>query len=162
MKCKLCGSEIDNEYNYCLYCGKDVIVSLEDDYDIPFDNIEPYHKNLLNKVETVELKTYKFDGKQCYEDYILLGNGTELYKTYVYTNDFVRNKPETIVDIVIRINKKHELVIPIEVPVTLKPVNIGIQISDNYRLKAIMNNQYASSTSSLIDLFDAGEIKMSK
>ena len=81
---------------------------------------------------------------------------------YVYTNDFVRNKPETIVDIVIRINKKHELVIPIEVPVTLKPVNIGIQISDNYRLKAIMNNQYASSTSSLIDLFDAGEIKMSK
>ena len=162
MKCKLCGSEIDNEYNYCLYCGKDIIVSLEDDYDIPFDNIEPYHKNLLEKIKSIELKTYKFDGNNCYEEFILLGNGNKLFNNYIFTNDFVTNKPDTTVDIIIRVNKKHELVIPIKVPVTLKPVNIGIKISNNYRLQAVMDNQYASSTSSLIDLFDAGEIKMSK
>lgn len=159
MKCKLCGSEINEQYNYCLYCGKDIIVALDDDYEIPFDNIEPYHENLMNKIESIELKTYKFDGTKCYEEYILLGNGRSLFKNYVYTDHFIRNKPDTIVNISLRINKQHEMTIPILVPITLKPLNIGIQISDNYRLRAIMDNQYASSTSSLIDLFDAGEIK---
>ena len=34
MKCKLCGSEIDERYNYCLYCGKDIIIALDDDDNI--------------------------------------------------------------------------------------------------------------------------------
>lgn len=161
MKCKLCGSEINDEYNYCLYCGKDVIIALEEDYDIPFDKIEPYHNYLLEKVESVELKSYRFDGQQCYEHYIMLGDGFKLFNHYVYANDFIRNKPDTMTNISIRINKQHEIIIPIKVPITIKPVNIGIQISDNYRIKATMNNQYASSTSSLIDLFDEGEIRMS-
>lgn len=159
MKCKLCGSEIDERYNYCLYCGKDIIIALDDDDNIPFDNIEPYHENLMNKISSIELKTYKFNGTDCYEEYILLGDGRKLYKNYVYIDHFIRNKPDTIVNIALRINKQYEISIPIRVPITLKPLNIGIQISDNYRLKAIMNNQYASSSSSLVDLFNAGEIK---
>lgn len=159
LKCAICGTPIpeNDDFGYCPYCGHDIVSYTDESDTNPF--INPYHKeNLLNKIKSVELKTYRFDGKQCIPSYQYLGTGAQILKKYVFIDDFIENNPGTIQSITIRINEKKEVEIPIQVPITLKPLRIGIQITDTLRLQAIMENEYRSSQSSLIDIYHKGEI----
>lgn len=159
--CPICGTPVDIEYSCCLYCGHDIPHTLSDkDEEINQMKpvINPHHKDiLLNSVHSIELKTYQFDGNTCTPVYQLLGTGHELYQNYVYIDHFVGMKPGETETIVVRVNGKREIEIPILVPMTLKPVHIGVQIAKNFRLQATMGNQYKNEQSSFIDLYDKGK-----
>lgn len=160
--CRTCGTPIDSDYNFCLYCGREYIIQLTDDSIVNDNSLinedQQYHNWLLKQVNIVELKTYHFDGEKCIAQYQKLGDGQQLFENFIYVDDFVGYKPEETTNITIRINENKEITIPIQVPVTIKPLNIGIKLTKNYRIKASMKNEYTSSLSNDINIFSKGNL----
>lgn len=160
--CRTCGTPIDSDYNFCLYCGREYTIQLTDNSIINDNSLinedHQYQNWLLKRIKSIELKTYSFDGEKCIAQYQKLGDGHQLFENYIYIDDFVGYKPEETTNITVRINDNKEIDIPIQVPITIKPLNIGIKLTDNFRIKANMKNEYASSLSKDVNFFNKGNL----